>query len=103
MSKLEAVGIRSERTTNQLMSQTNPKHRHVTFNQFLHSFNGIGQTCRVTGTIREKDAVGVQRQHIFRRSIRRDNGHIRAIRRKMAKDVFFDTKIVGNNVVIGNW
>jgi hypothetical protein len=38
MSKLEAVCICTERATDQLMSETNAKHRHVAFDQLTHGF-----------------------------------------------------------------
>jgi len=41
-----------ESQTQELMTQADPENRHATFDQSAHGFDGIGQACRVTRSIR---------------------------------------------------
>ena len=53
----------------------------------------------IAGAVREKDAIGLQREHVFGGGERRDDGHVAAGMHEAAQDVLFDAEIVGDDVI----
>src|SRR4030095_3520618 len=57
-----------------------------------------GQSCRITGTIRKEDAIRGESQDIVGGRPRWNHGNPTAQRAQVAKDVVFDTEVVGDHV-----
>ena len=52
----------------------------------------------IAGAIREKNSVGLQRKHIFRAGLRRDDRNLAALSRQHAQNVLLDAEVVGHHM-----
>ena len=57
-----------------------------------------GQRLRIAGTVRQEDAVGLQRQHVARRGARRHHGQPRAPFSQGTEDVGLHAEVVDHHV-----
>src|ERR1700676_5573472 len=58
----------------------------------------VGAGLRIAGTIRQEHSVGLQREHILRSRLRRDDRHFATLSAQLAQNILLDAKIVGDNV-----
>src|SRR4051794_22765518 len=58
----------------------------------------VGAGFGIAGAVGEKNSVGLQRQHVFRWSLRRDNRHLATFAAQLAQDVVLDAEVVGDYV-----
>ena len=56
------------------------------------------QRLGIAGAVREKHAVGLEREHVFGGSERRHDGHFAARVHQPAQNILFDAEIVGDHV-----
>ena len=62
-----------------MVANNAPEYRNIGFEEFLDGGNGVIARGRVARTVGEKDAVWIHFQHIFRRSLRRNDGQATAL------------------------
>src|SRR5580693_2848421 len=91
--ELELVGLAAERQPDQLMPKADPKDRR-TPRQLADVLLRIRHRLRITRPVRQKDPVRIERQHIFGRSLRRNDRYPRAFFREHAQNVLLDSEVV---------
>ena len=97
MSEFQLVGFPAQRNAGELMSQANPENR-LAAHQPTDVVHGIGTRLGITRPIRQEHAIGLQRQHVFRSSLRRNDRNLAALAAQFAQNVLFDPIIVGDNI-----
>ena len=65
VAELELVSLAAEREPHDLMAEANPEDRFLA-DELAYVFFGIRHGVGIAGTVGEKNAVGIQRQNIFR-------------------------------------
>ena len=98
MAELQLVGLGAEREAHQLVPEADAEHRHVGVDQLLHAVDRVRDGGRIAGTVAEKDAVRLPRQHVRRRRRRGKHADRAAVRRQPAEDVQLDAEIVGGHL-----
>ena len=58
----------------------------------------IGTGLGIAGTVGQKNAVGLQRQHIFGAGLRRHHCHLAAFAAQHAQNVVLDAVVVGHHM-----
>ena len=61
--------------------------------------DGVGDRLGIAGTIREENAVGLERENVFSGSFRRDDGNVAAMIHQQAKNILLDAVIVGDDAI----
>ena len=64
VAELELVGLAAERQTQDLMAEADTEDRLLA-DQSLHVLFGVGHGVGIARPVGEKNAVGIERQHIF--------------------------------------
>ena len=82
------------------MTQANAKDRHLA-DQLLHLLVGLHHGIRVTGAVRQKDAVGIHVEHLTRGRIPRHDSKVAAGTDEALQDAALDAAVVGDHVVAG--
>src|SRR5713226_4392783 len=59
--------------------------------------DGVGHRLRVTGPVREKHAIGREREHVFGRGLRRDDGDLAVVVHQQPEDILLDAEIIGHH------
>jgi hypothetical protein len=60
MAELHLHGARAACQPEDLMPETDAKHRQIGFQEILHGANGVVARLRIPGTVGEKDAIRAQ-------------------------------------------
>ena len=60
----------------------------------------VGHRLGIARTVRQKDAIGLQREHIFGAGRCRNHGHAAALADQPAQDVVLDAVVVGDDVML---
>src|ERR1700688_4658702 len=84
--KLQLEGLAPEGNSRQLMPQADAENR-LPSHKPADRIDRIRARLRVAWTVREKNSVRLQGQHIFRRSLRRDHRHLAALAPQLAQNV----------------
>src|SRR5277367_3045916 len=58
----------------------------------------VGAGLGVAGAVREEDSVGLQGEHVFSGSLRRDYRYLATFAAQFAQDVLLDAVVVGDYV-----
>src|SRR5437870_13307344 len=69
----------------------------------MHGFVCVIERARVAWTVRQKNSVGIERQHFFSRCAGRDDGHLEALLPKQAQNIFLYPVVVCDNSEAGRW
>src|ERR1700678_114911 len=85
VSKLQLEGFPAQRDAGELMSQTNAKDWHSS-HEPPNAVHCISTRFWISRTIRQKYAIGLQRHHIFRQSLRRNHRHSAALPSQLAQN-----------------
>src|SRR6266540_2218966 len=86
VSELQFEGLAAERTTENLLSETDAEDGHLA-NQAAHLSGLKFEGLRIAGTIGEEDAIGLESEHVLSRSHSGHNRDARADVHKAAQDV----------------
>src|SRR5690242_5633698 len=78
VSELELEGLAAQRDAGQLMSEADAENRLAT-HEAANVVHRVGARLGITGTVREKDAVGLQRENVFRGSLRRYDRYLASL------------------------
>src|SRR4051794_3678224 len=98
MSELQFKGAPAERVAEHLMTETDAKDRLLS-HQPTYRLMCVWQRARIARAIGEEVAVRIQREHLFRRCLCRNNRDAESLPPQTAQDVFFDAVIVGDNLM----
>lgn len=98
VTKFHFDGLRTARQRQQLMTETDAEYRNIGFEEFLDGCNGVIARGRVAVTVGEEDAVRIHFQHIFRRSLCRNDGQSTTSIHQHTQDVALGTKIISHDV-----
>src|ERR1019366_5143933 len=79
------------------MSQADSEYR-LASHQAANVIDRIGAGLGIARSIRQENSIRLQRQHIFRRSLRWNDGHLAAFSAQLAQDVLLDAEVVGDHV-----
>ena len=66
---------------------------------FANILDRVSDRLGIAGTIREENAVGLQREHVCRRSLRRHDGNVAAVIHEQAQNILLDAEIVGHHAM----
>src|SRR5271155_3949641 len=77
VAEFQLEGFTSERDAGNLVSQTNPENR-LPSHQASNVVDGVRTGLGIARPVRQKNAVGLQRQHVLRRRLRWDYRHFAA-------------------------
>src|SRR5579875_2604391 len=69
--------------------------------QFADILLGVCDRFRVAGAVREKNAVGIEREHVFRGSLRRNHSDTAALLCQHTENILLDAEIIGDDVQVG--
>src|SRR5579872_2549821 len=97
MPELQLERFPAQRYPRELMPQANSEDRlppHEPSNRIDRIRAGLG----IAGAVGKKYAVRFQSQHIFRWSLRRNDGHFASLAAQLAQNVLLDAEIVGDDV-----
>src|SRR5215471_17245825 len=100
MAELQLVGPATERQPQNLMPETNTEDRH-TSNQLAHLRSLIFEGLRISGSIRQKDSLGIHREHILGGGGRGDYGQAASDLDQTPQDVALDPEIISDDVELG--
>src|SRR3977135_3867039 len=93
VTEFQLEGLPSERDARELMSQADSENRlpsHQTPDVVDRVRAGFG----IARAVRPKHSVGLQRQHVLRRRLRRDNCHLAAFSAQLAQNILLDAEVV---------
>src|SRR5579862_9102310 len=79
------------------MSETNPKDG-LSAHQASDIVDRVGTRFGIAGAVGKKHAVGFQREHIFRGSLRRNHGNFAAFATQLAKNILLDAVVVRDHM-----
>ncbi len=74
VAELELVGASAEGQAAELVAEADAEDRHAA-HHVANGADGVVDRLGVAGAVREEDAVGLERQHVFGRGFRRNHGH----------------------------
>ena len=74
------------------MAEANPENRHPA-RELAHGLGGVIEGLRVAGTIREKNAVRLESQHLLRARLGRHHDDAAAAVHQPPQNVLFDSVI----------
>src|ERR1700682_4657022 len=77
VAEFQLEGLASESDAGELMSQANSKN-WLASHQAPNVVDRISAWFGIARAVRQKHSVGLQRQHVLRRRLRRDNCHLAA-------------------------
>src|ERR1019366_1223865 len=97
VAEFQLEGLASERYADELMSQANSEN-WLPSHQAANVVDRVGTGLGISRAVREKYAVGLQRQHVLRRRLRRDYRHLAAFSPQLAQDVLLDAEVIGDYV-----
>src|SRR5271166_1721262 len=80
------------------MTETDAKDWN-TAHHFANALLRVGYRLRITRPVRQKDAVGLERKHVFRAGHGRHDRHPAALTNQPAHDVVLDAVVVGDDVI----
>ncbi len=98
MAELQFEGAAAERQSAELMPEANSEDGRAA-KKLANIRDGVGDRLGIARTIREKHAVGFQRQHIFGGSFRGNHGDIAAMIDQQAKNILLDAEIVRDHAI----
>ena len=96
MTEFQLEGAAAEGQPAKLVAETNAENRDAA-QEFANVGDGIPHGFGISGAIRQKHAIGLQRENVFRGSLRRDHGHVAAIVDEQAQNILFDAEIEGHD------
>ncbi len=64
MAELELVGFAAEREATELVAEADAEDRYAAYH-LPNRLHGIFDRLGIAGTVREKNAIGLERQHVF--------------------------------------
>src|SRR5215468_233012 len=96
VAKLKLERLAAQCQAAELVAQTNSENGNSA-KQLADVFLRIGDRFGITGSVRKEDAVGPQRQNIFGRGVRGNNGDVAMMINEQAQDVLLDAVIVGHD------
>ena len=79
VAELELVGLAAQRQAEDLMAQADAEDGLLA-DQLANLLRLVLERLGIAGAVREEDAVGIQRQHVFGRSERGNHRNARAAR-----------------------
>jgi hypothetical protein len=97
VTEVQFIGCAAKRKTQDLMPETDAEHRCFA-QQVAHSLHAIRHCCRVAWSIREKNAVRFERQHVSSGRGGWHNGDATPMFRQQAQNVALDAEVVGDDV-----
>src|SRR5271165_6398346 len=80
------------------MTETDAKDWN-TAHHFANALLRVGHRLRITRPVRQKDAVGLERKHVFRAGHGWHNCYAAALTNQPAHDVVLDAVVVGDDVI----
>src|SRR6266851_895330 len=92
MAEAELVGFAAKREAEDLMTETNSEDRLVPQNA-AYGLACVGHSGRVRRPVREKYAIGIQREHFFGGGKRGQHLHAKTGRDEPAKNVALDSVV----------
>src|ERR1700724_1518979 len=97
MSKLQFEGFSAESNPDKLMPQADAENR-LPSHEPADRIHRVCTRLRIARTVRKKNSVRLQGQHVFRRSLRRDYRHFAALAAQLTQNVLLDPEVVGYHV-----
>src|ERR1700680_2581790 len=97
MSKLQLESLAAERNPDKLMPQADAENR-LPSHKSADRIHRVRAGLRIAWPVRQKNSIRLQRQHILRRSLRRDHRHLAAFAAQLAQNVLLDAEVVRYHV-----
>ncbi len=98
MAEFQLEGPAAESEAAELVAEANSEDRRAA-EQLADIRDGIGDRLGIAGAIGEKHAVGLEREHVFGGSFRRNDGDVAAVIHEQAQNILLDAEIVGDHAV----
>ena len=98
MAEFQFECLAAERQAAELMAEADAENRDAA-EEFLDICDGVRDRFGIAGTIREKDAVRLERENIFGGSFRRDDGDVAAVVDEEAENILLDAVVVGDDAI----
>src|SRR4030081_1317821 len=96
VAEFQLEGLASERDAGQLMSKADSEDG-LAAHETANIVDRVGAGLRIARAIRQEHSVGLQRQHVFRCRLRRDNRYLASFSAKLSQDVLLDAKVIGHD------
>ncbi len=97
VAEAQLVGAAAQRQTQDLVAEADAEQRLLA-QQAAHRVDRVGHGGGVAGAVREKNAVGVEREHLGGGRAGRHHRHAAALVGHQAQDVALHAEIVGDNM-----
>src|SRR5262245_6535838 len=97
MAELQLERLATDGEPQDLMSEADAEGRDVGLDELAHVLDRVRQRRGISGTVAQKDAIGLNREKLARRGIRGKYPDVAAVRIESPKDVPLDAEIVGGN------
>src|SRR5450759_1144834 len=82
-----------ERKPAKLVTQANTEHGNAA-QQIADRLDRIRRGFGVSGPVRKKNSIGLERHRVFRRGLRRNDDNIAIAIHQEAKDILFDSEVI---------
>src|ERR1051326_6348750 len=93
VAEFQFVGFATDGDARQLMSETDSKN-WLASHQAADVVHRVGAGLGIAGAVGEEHSIGLEREHIFRGSLRRNNRDLAALAAQLAQDVVLDPEVV---------
>ena len=90
--------LAADREAEHLMAEADAEHRLVLDQCADHRHRIFAGRCRIARAVGEENAVGLERQNVGGRGLRRHHRHLAVIAGELAQDVALDAVVDGDDV-----
>src|SRR5208282_809778 len=97
VSEFQLKGFASESDAGDLMAQADSKN-WLPSHQAPYIVNRVRARLRIARSIRQKHAVGLQGQHVFRRSLCWNYRYLAAFPAQLAQNILLDAEVISDYV-----
>ena len=98
MSEFQFEGAAAERESAKLMPQADAENGDAS-KELANVFDGVKNGLGIAGTIREENAVRLQRQNVGRGSLRRHYRDVASVIDQQSQNILLDAVILGDNAI----
>src|ERR1035437_9238050 len=100
VAEAQFVSLSTQRDADQLMSEADAEDGHAS-HHLANALLCVGHRLRIARPVRQKDAIGLEREYVFGTGCCGDNRHATALPNQASHDVVFDAIVIGNDVMPG--
>lgn len=98
MAELHFDGFRTDREPQDLVTETDTKHRQVRLQNPARGIDCVVTGLRIAGAVGKKHTIRIQGNDLFRAGLRGHHGDAATIVGEDSEDVAFDTEVISRDV-----